>query len=97
MGNIRPSNNERRDEEAADHVITDYHSTVCLPSKIPNPELDYYTPYGAKLPQGNLIRNPAFDDSRSWYTSYHECVVFNSKQIKMRYLVMTEWNVLSLW
>ena len=64
-------------------------SFVRVPSKIPDPAMDCFTPYGAKLPRGSLIENEDVKD-KCWWTQEHECVVFDAKQVKIRYLVMTE-------
>ena len=64
------------------------NSAMIIPAKIPDPAMDYFTPYGAKLPRGNFIENRgAYLNSSS---TYHECVVFDPKQVKIRYLVMTK-------
>ena len=68
----------------------DTDSTVLRPSKIPDPKMDYFMPYGAKLPTGILIKNPDMDDDNFWWTQHHECVVPDPNQIKIRYLVMTK-------
>jgi len=66
----------------------DSNSVMLIPSRIPDPAMDYFTPYGAKLPRGNFIENK--DARNTWRSSDHECVVFDPKQVKIRYLVMTK-------
>ena len=66
----------------------DSNSAMVVPSQIPDPAMDYFTPYGAKLPRGHLIKNK--DAPCPWRNDDHECVVFDPKQVKIRYLVMTK-------
>ena len=79
---------ENREDPAEGNAV--FHSIVVTPSDIPDPKMDYFTPYGAKLPKGPLIRNEAMKEYSSWWTVHHECVVFDVRQIKMRYLVITK-------
>ena len=78
--------------ETGDEEGSEYNTKWLVCSKIPDPDCDITTPFGAKLRRGNWIKNPVSDEERSYWYSDHECVVRDPKQIKIRYLVQTKHN-----
>ena len=53
--------------------------------KVPNPRDDVTTPYGAKIQVGTFTENESY---KGRWSRCHECVVFDPRQVRMRYIVM---------
>ena len=64
----------------------EYLSTLGYGQSGPDPANSVYTPYGVQVPVGNMIRQEQFGCSFS-HLSYNEYIVYDTAQIRIRYLV----------
>lgn len=67
----------------------DADSLWCHTNKIPNPERSIVMPYGAQVLIGEEIENKN-NDGEKYFHHRHEAVVYNEKQVKIRYIVQVK-------
>ncbi|XP_064640278.1 poly [ADP-ribose] polymerase 2-like [Lineus longissimus] len=76
---------------AADKLPKKKHSVKGLGSVAPDPKKTFVTPDGVTVPLGKPV-NTNIDNPNGYTLNYNEYIVYDTKQVKMKYLVKTKFK-----
>ena len=90
LGNMYKPKNDKVDYEKLDFLNEGYNSLKSISSSGPDPNKNFICNNGITIPLGNIISYNANNNFLGYTTSLPEYVVYNTDQVKIRYIVKME-------
>lgn len=72
--------------------IDGYHSVTSMGTFCPDPNNKFVLNNGVVIPLGEFIKNPELNNSSSGSTSIPEYIVYDTNQIRIRYIIQIKMN-----
>ena len=92
LGNIYEPRNQLFDLENLPFLNQGYNSLKSISNSGPDPNKKFVCNNGMIIPLGNIVSYNNYNNLNSSMTSYPEYVVYNTEQIKIRYIAQMEKN-----